>query len=103
MNQNQHSKIISAKQRCEHCGNWTDGTKAFCSRCGEILDLDYRKEQHHLSRKFKNFNGLMNWVKLPQSQSNKAVWFIEKIIQSGQLVLMTIMALVTLILFLLPG
>lgn len=103
MDQHQDSKIISAKQKCEHCDHWTDATKAFCSRCGEILDLDYRKEQHQLSRKFKKFNGLMNWVKLPQSQSNKAIWFLEKIIQSGQLVLMTIIALVTLILFLLPG
>lgn len=99
----QHSKIISSKQKCEHCHYWTDGAKAFCSECGEILDLEYRKEQSELADKWKNFNGLMDWVKLPKSQSNKVVWFVEKLIQSGQLILMLLMALVTFILFLLPG
>ena len=90
-------------KKCEHCHQWTNGNKAFCEKCGEILDLEYRKERDDKSKDPKAEPFLLNWYKINGSQSNLFYFLIEKGIQGGQLILMGIIALVTLILLLLPG
>ncbi len=91
---------IANQKKCEHCFNWTDGNKAFCAHCGEILDLDYRKEIDELAKKE---TALMSYYKIKNADSNILLLLIEKLIQGGQLIVMAIIALVTFILVLLPG
>ena len=34
--------------KCDHCHQWTDGHKAFCSHCGEMLteiQLEYERQK----------------------------------------------------------
>ncbi|MES2655164.1 MAG: hypothetical protein V4620_06215 [Bacteroidota bacterium] len=90
---------ITNQKKCEHCSKWTDGDKAFCSYCGEILDLNYRKQIDELA---KNESVLMNYYKIKNSDSNFLLWLIEKLIQGGQIIVMAIIALVTFVLVLLP-
>jgi hypothetical protein len=94
---------LRSNQKCEHCDYWTDGKKAFCSHCGEMLDLEYRQKRWELERKIEQLPGFMEWFKLKGSDKNIFLWLIEKSIQSGQLVLTVVVALVTFILLLLPG
>ncbi len=95
--------ITQSIQKCEHCEFWTDGKKAFCSKCGEILDLKYRSERWELLKKSDNFSVFMKYVSFKKSSTNSFIWLLEKIIQGGQLILAIIVLLVTLILFFLPG
>ncbi|MFY8021835.1 MAG: hypothetical protein ACOVP1_11575 [Bacteroidia bacterium] len=90
-------------KKCEHCEQWTNGNKAFCEKCGEILDLEYRKERDDKSKDPKAEPFLINWFKFDGSRNNILYFLIEKGIQGGQLILMGIIALITLILLLLPG
>jgi hypothetical protein len=95
--------IIRSTQKCEHCGNWTDGNKAFCQFCGEILDVRFRHERTELEQKLKNLPGFMEFIKIKGSDKNLIFWGIEKMLQTGQFIITIIVALVTLILLALPG
>lgn len=90
-------------QKCEHCETWTDGKKAFCCSCGEILDLEFRKSRWELHKRLEELPGFMEWYKIKGSDKNYLLLFIEKIIQGGQLILTLMVALVTLFLLILPG
>jgi hypothetical protein len=90
-------------QKCEHCSNWTDGTKAFCSSCGEILDQHFRQEHSELPQKWESFPGLISYTKLNQASRSKWVWLLEKLINTGEFLLSALILLVTLVLFFLPG
>ncbi|MFN4972421.1 MAG: hypothetical protein ACK45I_06035 [Bacteroidota bacterium] len=92
-----------AIQKCEHCETWTDGKKAFCCSCGEILDLEFRKNRWELHKRMNELPGFMDWFKLKGSDRNILLLFIEKLVQGGQLILTLLVALVTCILLLLPG
>ncbi len=95
--------ITKSIQKCEHCEYWTDGKKAFCSICVEILDLKYRSERLELSKKWDNFSVFMKYVSFKKASTNPFIWLLEKIIQGGQLILAIIVLLATLILFFLPS
>ena len=94
--------VINQK-KCEHCSNWTDGNRAFCEHCGEILDYKYRKEIHELEKKQENEPVLMKFIKIKNSDKNIFLFLIEKIIRGGQALVLGIIALVTLLLLALPG
>ncbi|MFN7313507.1 MAG: hypothetical protein ACK5UI_08495 [Bacteroidota bacterium] len=96
-------KNTNSIQKCEHCSIWTDGNKAYCSECGEILDLNFRKERHELQKKLENLPLFMDWVKLNNSRKNPFLFLLEKMIQGGQLIVSIIVLLVTVFLFLMPG
>ncbi|MCU0423273.1 MAG: hypothetical protein MUC81_10720 [Bacteroidia bacterium] len=90
-------------QKCEHCDYWTDGNKAYCSSCGEILDLEFRKERASLEKKLKELPLFMEWFTLKRARNNPFYFILEKLIQGGQFILMIVVLIVTIILFLLPG
>lgn len=90
-------------KKCEHCKQWTDGEKAFCGHCGEILDKKYREERAELEKEQQEGTPLMKMVKLKKAENSTFWRFIEKGIQSGQMVLVFFIALVIVILGLLPG
>ena len=90
-------------KKCEHCLNWTNGNKAFCENCGEILDLEYRKERDEKSKDLTAAPFLLNWYKIKGSDKNPVYFIVERLIQGGQLILMGIIALITFILIVLPG
>jgi predicted nucleic acid-binding Zn ribbon protein len=96
-------KPIISQKKCEHCSNWTNGEKAFCSYCGEILDDEFRRKRDELEQKEKLGSIFINYYKIKHSDTNLLLFFIEKIIQGGQAIVIGIIALVTFILLLLPG
>lgn len=96
-------KSIYNQKKCEHCNSWSNGEKAFCSTCGEILDYKYRKEIDELEKKWQNQSILMDFVKLKNSENNFFIKFIETIIRGGQLIILSIIAITTFVLMALPG
>ena len=90
-------------KKCEHCLKWTNGNKAFCENCGEILDLEYRKERDEKTKDLSAAPFLLNWYKINGSDKNPFYFIIERLIRGGQLILMGIIALITFILIILPG
>lgn len=96
-------KSVRSIQKCEHCHYWTDGQKAFCSECGEILDIEFRKERWRLSQQWQELGGLMNYVRFKKARSNPFFWVLEKFVQTGQMIIAVLVLIVTIILFLLPG
>jgi len=90
-------------KRCEHCDAWNPGEKAFCQKCGEIIDLNYRKEMAELEKKQSKGTMLFNWYKVPGAKNSILLFLWEKFVQSGQAILMGIISLITLLLLLLPG
>ncbi|HAD10836.1 MAG TPA: hypothetical protein DCF33_00205 [Saprospirales bacterium] len=94
---------IRSIQKCEHCETWTDGKKAFCCSCGEMLDLEYRKNRWELHKRLQDLPGFMDWYKLKGADKNILLLILEKMIQGGQLILTAVVAFITLILLLLPG
>jgi hypothetical protein len=90
-------------QKCEHCSQWTDGNKAFCQHCGEMLDVSFRKERWELEKKLRDLPGFMEWVKIKGAARNPFLFVIEKLIQGGQVIITAIVALITFILLALPG
>ncbi len=100
MNFSQETKSI---KKCEHCQDWTDGEKAFCIHCGEILDRKYREERAQLEVEQKEGTPLMKWVKLRQSNDSKLWYFAEKAMQSGQLVMVVFFIIIITILAIMPG
>ncbi|MCF8253087.1 MAG: hypothetical protein K9H61_02740 [Bacteroidia bacterium] len=97
------SEIISSTKKCEHCSKWTNGEKAFCEHCGEILDKKYREERAELEREQREGSPMMKMVKIKNSENNKLLFWLERSIQSGQMVLIFLIAFVAIILALLPG
>lgn len=91
------------QKKCEHCQNWTNGDKAFCSNCGEILDYKYRKKMDDLDKYWQKQSVFMNLFKIKNSENNLLLKFIESIIRGGQLIVMSIITLTTIILLALPG
>jgi hypothetical protein len=91
------------QKKCEHCQKWTDGNKAFCEFCGEILDFGYRKDLHELEKKWQNQSLLMDDFKIKNSDKNKFLFVIEKLVQGGQAIIIGIITLVTIVLMALPG
>ena len=91
------------QKKCEHCNNWNTGDKAFCKTCGGILDLKYRKERDDLEKKLENVPMLFDFVKIKNSENNKLLFLLEKVIRGGQAVVFAIITLVTFILLALPG
>lgn len=96
-------QILKSSKKCEHCEKWTDGTKAFCAHCGEMLDMQYRKEQHEWAESQKSQTPMMKLISLHNSTSNPFYFLVEKLIQGGQLILMGIITFVTFLLLLLPA
>lgn len=97
------SDIISSSKKCEHCGHWTNGELAFCSQCGEILDKKYREERAFLEQEQQEQSPMMNKIKLKKA-ANSVFWkFIEGLLQRGQLILVFLIVLVTIILAIMPG
>jgi predicted nucleic acid-binding Zn ribbon protein len=90
-------------KKCEHCLEWTNGNKAFSENCGEILDLEYRKERSDKLNDFKSAPFLINWFEINGSNRNPIYFIFEKLIRGGQLILMLILAFISLILLILPG
>jgi hypothetical protein len=95
------TKMINQK-KCEHCNNWTDGDKAFCSSCGGILDFRYRKERDDFEKELGNVPMLFDYVKLKNPNKNKFLFILEKVIHGGQAIIFGIISLVTFILLALP-
>jgi hypothetical protein len=90
------------QKKCEHCNNWTDGDKAFCSSCGGILDFRYRKERDDFEKELGNVPMLFDYVKLKNPNKNKFLFILEKVIHGGQAIIFGIISLVTFILLALP-
>ena len=91
------------QKKCEHCDKWTDGNKAFCFYCGEMLDYSYRKNLFELEQKWQKQPLFMNFVKIKNADKNIFLFAIEKLVQGGQAIIIGIIALVTFILLALPG
>jgi hypothetical protein len=100
MNSFQENKSI---KKCEHCQQWTDGEKAFCANCGEILDKQYREERTQLEIEQKEGTPLMKWVKLNQSKDSRFWFLAEKAAQSGQVVMVVFFVVIITILAIMPG
>lgn len=90
-------------KKCEHCGQWADGEKAFCNHCGEILDKKYREERAELEREQREQSPMMRFVKFKKAETSPFWKFLEKMVHSGQMVIVFLIALVTIILAILPG
>jgi uncharacterized membrane protein YvbJ len=97
------SEIISSTKKCEHCGQWTNGELAFCSHCGEILDKKYREERAFLEQDQQEQSPLMKKVRLKKANDSPFWKLVERMLQKGQLILVFLIALVTILLALLPG
>jgi DNA-directed RNA polymerase subunit F len=97
------SEIISSTKKCEHCGNWTNGELAFCSHCGEILDKVYREERAELEREQSEQSPMMRKFTLVKAKDSRFWSLVEKLVQSGQMVLVALIALITIFLAVLPG
>lgn len=95
------NKMINQK-KCEHCDRWTDGNKAFCNFCGEILDLKYRNERNELEKELGDVPMLFDYFKIKNSDKNWLLFIIEKTIQGGQAIIFGIISLVTFVLLALP-
>ncbi len=93
----------SSIQKCEHCERWTDGDKAFCGHCGEILDQKFRNERWELDQKLQKLPGFMEWINLKGADKNKLIFLFQLFIRSGQFILTLVVALITFILLILPG
>jgi hypothetical protein len=91
------------QKKCDSCHNWTDGSKAFCAICGEILDNQYRKELFELEKKWESQPVLMKYVKLKNSDKNIFIFVFEKLIQGGQAIIIGLITFVTFVLLALPG
>ncbi len=97
------SQTNSSIKKCEHCLQWSDGEKAFCEHCGEILDKKYREERAELEKEQREGTPFMKRVKLKQA-NNSILWkLIEKSLQSGQMLLIAFFIIITIILALMPG
>lgn len=90
-------------KKCEHCQQWTDGNKAFCGHCGEILDKKYREERAELEREQQEQSPMMRFVKLKKAENSPFWKWVETMIRSGQMVIVFLIAFITVILALLPG
>ncbi|OYU96093.1 MAG: hypothetical protein CFE21_06695 [Bacteroidetes bacterium B1(2017)] len=90
-------------KKCEHCQQWTDGEKAFCTHCGEILDKKYREERAELEKEQREGTPMMKWVRLKQANNSKFWFLVEKALQSGQMFLVFFFIVITIILLLMPG
>lgn len=38
------------ESKCEHCGNWTDGSLKNCNYCRGVLGEEYHKEKENLKK-----------------------------------------------------
>lgn len=68
-----------------------------------MLDGSYRQERWELEKKLRELPGFMEWVKINGSTKNPFLYVLEKLVQTGQLIITAIVALVTFILLALPG
>ncbi len=97
------SQTNSSIKKCEHCLKWTDGEKAFCEHCGEILDKKYREERAELEKEQSEGTPFMKRVQLKQAKNSFFWKLVEKSLQSGQMLLIAFFIIITIILALMPG
>jgi DNA-directed RNA polymerase subunit F len=97
------SEIISSIKKCEHCGQWTNGELAFCSHCGEILDKKYREERAELEREQREQSPFLKKFTLEKAKDSVFWRMVEKLIQSGQMILFFLISLMAIILAFLPA
>lgn len=97
------SENLYSLKKCEHCQQWTDGNKAFCGHCGEILDKKVREEWAEMEKEQQEQSPMMRFIHIPKAKHSKFWRYIEKMVHSGQLVIVFLITLITAFLLLLPG
>lgn len=95
--------MSSSIKKCEHCQQWTDGEKAFCSHCGNLLDEKVLSERQALQDHMKKQYLLVKYIRLKGSDNNKFLLVLEKMIQGGQFIISLIVGLITFLLLLMPA
>ena len=95
----EQKNIFISEQKCEHCGEWTDGTEEYCQHCTKRLNEERLKKEkiRHENTKFD-----IILIKIHPTD-HPVIVFFKKIIQYIQIVYFAILTFILWLISMGPG